>query len=233
MSISAGGDDIDVKSPSTILDSESETFLETEIEESSQDAGMDVAVLQDLAVGTEAELDVDYFGAFASGRELIHDWSVRAEDDGLEGLQFWCGRCLRLVEIYSELKTEPRIICNFGSLGRLFPRALDVIYSRLDVQYFSAFKVGHTHVPLHRFLNDSYGYAHSGYTQMILVTCSDNSYVTAALETKLIAVFRKFDRDENLVNRSGHPLCLNRAKGGENCHIGAPPCFVYLVLRGT
>ena len=207
MSISAGGDDVGNKYASTILDSVSEILLDSKIEESSQTEGMDNAVLQDLDVGMEAKVDKD-FGAFVSGRELIRDWKTRAKDDGLEVLQFWCGQCPRLVEIYSVVKSEPHMICSFGIIGRLYPRALDVIYSRLTTQYYSALKKGQTHFPLHCFLNDSYGCVHNGYTQMILIACSHNSYVTAALETKLIAIFHKFDRAESLVNRNGHPLCF-------------------------
>ena len=92
------------------------------------------------------------------------------------------------------------------------------------------FKIGITGNPANRWSNRRYGYQHERYTRMNVIYVFESSDDVAAMETALIAMYRRFDRSGKRVENFGHHLCLNDAPGGENAHVGHSPFFVFVVF---
>ena len=168
-------------------------------------------------------------------RHLIQAFRQRCEDDGIAGLQEWCVVMPVLRDVWLEARRDPRIVFNFTGSTVFYDQldhAIDIIEERLSLGYIAAFKIGITFIPLHRYTNDEYGYCHEGFEEFIVIGCSSSSRVIAQLEIELISQYRRHDRSGNYVG-GGHPLCINRAGGGESAHHGEPPFFVYLVVKPT
>ena len=94
-----------------------------------------------------------------------------------------------------------------------------------------AFKIGITCHPAHRWSNRRYGYQHGIYSEMHVIYVSESSDKVAAMEKALIRIYRHVDRSGKYVGNPGHPLCRNRAPGGEKAHVGYSPFFVYVVFQ--
>ena len=188
--------------------------------------------LADAIIGDVANIG-DEVGAVADWRANLVRWRAVAADEGVTGLHFWQNRCPSLKDLYAECENDDRAIFNFGSDTdeySQFRRGLDVIRARLDLGYFEQFKIGTTHCPMHRFANARYAYTLDGFNEFILICISDDGPTIARLETRLIAFYRRYDRDGLYVG-PGHPLCCNHAPGGEGAGKGSAPWFVYLVLK--
>ena len=101
----------------------------------------------------------------------------------------------------------------------------------LNMGGVSAFKIGITCHPAHRWSNRRYGYQHGIYSEMHVIYVSESSDKVVAMEKALIRIYRRYDRSGNYVGKPGDPRCGNRAPGGENAHVGYSPFFVYVVFQ--
>ena len=101
----------------------------------------------------------------------------------------------------------------------------------LNMGGVSAFKIGITCHPAHRWCNRRYGYQHGIYSEMHVIYVSESSDKVAAMEKALIRIYRRYDRSGIYVGKPGDPRCGNRAPGGENAHVGYSPFFVYVVFQ--
>ena len=101
----------------------------------------------------------------------------------------------------------------------LFDHVKNVVYSQLELPAFQEchFKIGITYKPHTRFRHSDY----LPLKRIVFAYTSENSDMTAKLETECIARFRTDCFDKRLENI--HP-------GGENAHIGVSPFFLYVVL---
>ena len=99
----------------------------------------------------------------------------------------------------------------------LFDHVKNVVYSQLELPAFQEchFKIGITYKPHTRFRHSDY----LPLKRIVFAYTSENSDMTARLETECIARFRTDCFDKRLENI--HP-------GGENAHIGVSPFFYML-----
>ena len=157
------------------------------------------------------------------------------EDDmphAKDGIEHWQTRCDRFSLIYEELKLNHNIIFKFSSAAFADMRAAQMVHAQSVIDalpkegYIQSFKIG-LQGP---FYSVRYGYQRSGYNKMVLLVVHDCDFIND-MEIKLLAVYRRHDRHGILVNFKGHPLCANRAPGGEGADHGFAPFFVYVALK--
>ena len=150
---------------------------------------------------------------------------------------FWSRRASRFPAIWKASQKDTAIV---WELSR--PQFADdqleqhshsqrVIRAYLQQGYIRNFKIGLTTDPVRRFRNREFGYCTLGYHTMVILSVHDDAQRIADLETSLLQVFRRYDRQGRCVNPDGHPLCRNRAPGGENAFGGIAPFFCYLALQ--
>ena len=163
---------------------------------------------------------------------------IISDDEPVETVDvFWSRRASRFPAIWVASQADTAIV---WELSR--PQFADdqleqhshsqrVIRAYLQQGYIRHFKIGLTTDPVRRFRNRKFGYCTLGYHTMVILSVHDDAQRIADLETSLLQVFRRYDRQEICVNLDGHPLCENRAPGGENAFGGIAPFFCYLALQ--
>ena len=187
---------------------------------------------------TEIEAALTSLDSSSAGEPVICVSDI--EDDmphAKDGIEHWQTRCDRFSLIYEELKLNHNIIFKFSSAAFADMRAAQMVHAQYVIDallkegYIQSFKIGLTHLPKDRFYSVRYGYQRSGYNKMVLLAVHDNCDFIKDMEIKLLAVYRRHDRHGILVNFKGHPLCANRAPGGEGADHGFAPFFVYVALK--
>ena len=145
-------------------------------------------------------------------------------------------RCNRFRLICDELRLDRSITFELSSeafadmFDSQITHARRVIDRLLDEGYVRSFKVGITHLPKDRYYSSRYGYQRSGYSKMVLLAVHDDSDFIKNMEIDLLLIYRRLDRRGFLVNINGHPLCANRAPGGEGADHGIAPFFLYVAF---
>ena len=161
-----------------------------------------------------------------------------SDDEPVETVDvFWSRRASRFPAIWVATKKDTAIVWEL-SMPKFADDPLEqhshsqcVIKAHLQRGYVRGFKIGLTMDPIYRFRNQAFGYCTQGYHTMVILSVHDDAQRIADLETSLLQVFRRYDRQGRCVNPDGHPLCRNRAPGGENAFGGIAPFFCYLALE--
>ena len=186
---------------------------------------------------TEIEAALTSLDSSSAGEPVICVSDI--EDDmphAKGGIEHWQTRCDRFSLIYEELKLNHNIIFKFSSAAFADMHVAQMVHAQYVIDallkegYIQSFKIGLTHLPKDRFYSLRYGYQRSGYNKMVLLVVHDCDFIND-MEIKLLAVYRRHDRHGILVNFKGHPLCANRAPGGEGADHGFAPFFVYVALK--
>ena len=152
------------------------------------------------------------------------------------GVEYWQSRCNRFRLIWDELRLDPSFTFELSSesiadnFDAQIVHARNVIHGLLEEGYIQRFKVGLTHLPKDRYYSSRYGYQRSGYSKMVLLAVHDDSDFIKNMEIDLLLIYRRLDRRGFLVNINGHPLCANRAPGGEGADHGIAPFFLYVAF---
>lgn len=155
-------------------------------------------------------------------------------------LEVWTKRVPRLSLVYQDTCSEHRIRWklndNLDSIDILKDQVAygsEFVRNRLLLQYVSGFKIGITHLPKLRWSQPSWGYSALGYTELWIMCVHADADFIINLERELLSKFRRIDTRDQLINSKGHPLCLNRHRGGESGSHGVAPFCCYLAVRST
>ena len=133
-------------------------------------------------------------------------------------MAWWLPRMVpRLLSCWQETREVTQIVWRLQALDEADPawHCLSVLNRQLS--HFRRFKVGHTHVPLNRwvrFLRDNQRPA-----RLLFFFVSEDNRESGGLETQLVQGFHVAPRDWR---------CMNIRPGGELVDLGPPPYFVYL-----
>ena len=198
-----------------------------------------------MSVGSPSA-DETILDTASSGSSITPTVNEEAESDGgddcvmvepppvpqLPPLLFWGARIARFNTVLASAEREDRIKWNLGGVDfeEQLAHCIGCVDARLLAGYILGFKIGITHTPYERFLDKRYGYARLGYKEMVIIGVHDTPQFICELECQLLGRYRRYDRRGVLVNLTGHPLCWNKAPGGESGNHCISPFFCYMAI---
>ena len=151
---------------------------------------------------------------------------------------YWTSRTNNFAKLWSDVNLDASLsfqlsseVNNSDIMTHQVEHCHHVISALLVVGYIEKFKVGISHEPVRRYRDPSYGYAKDGYHALIILVVSDMPDFVMTVERALIRVYRRYDRAGHVTNAGGHPLCANRAEGGESGEHGISPFCCYLSIK--
>ena len=168
--------------------------------------------------------------------EISSDDSVQVSQH-LDIVSYWSKRIPRFELVWKESLPDMAIVWDLApaqfadNVAEQHKHSEHAIQRYLDQGYIQQFKVGVTCQPVFRFRNPQFGYQFLRYSELVVLSVHDDAQRIADLEISLLRVYRKFNRRDYLVNPNGHPLCGNRAPGGENAFGGFAPYVCYMAIK--
>ena len=165
---------------------------------------------------------------------MLTFWVVPSDATNLIHYMHW----KRMDDVVQNTKQDPRIIFrllqpNFlenvpdnERRARVNSHINVILNENLSTSSNAVFKIGITYLPWKRIQYHDY----VSMKRMVISLISEDSGRIAQAEIDAIALFRRVDRDNLIVNPQGDHRCLNRAPGGESAHHGISPFFLYVVV---
>ncbi len=174
-----------------------------------------------LGTGSRSECMLTFWGVPSDATNLIHYMHWKRMDDVVRQTQqepriTWRLLCPKYLEQMPESERRARVNTHINV----------ILNENLSTSSNAVFKIGITYLPWKHI--QYYDYA--SMKRMVISLISEDSGRIAQAEIDAIALFRRVDRDNLIVNPQGDHRCLNRAPGGESAHHGISPFFRYGVF---
>ena len=201
---------------------------------SSSDADEAVAAAVDVQSGSDDGVVGDSLGTGSRSDCMLTFWVVPSDATNLIHYMHW----KRMDDVVQNTKQDPRIIFrllqpNFlenvpdnERRARVNSHINVILNENLSTSSNAVFKIGITYLPWKRIQYHDY----VSMKRMVISLISEDSGRIAQAEIDAIALFRRVNRDNIIVNPQGDRRCLNRAPGGESAHHGISPFFLYVVV---
>ena len=201
---------------------------------SSSDADEAVAAAGDVQAGNDEGVAGDSLGTGSQSDCMVTFWVVPSDATNLIHYMHW----KRMDDVVRHTQQDPRIIFrllqpNFlenvpdnERRARVNSHINVILNENLSTSSNAVFKIGITYLPWKRIQYHDY----VSMNRMVISLISEDSGRIAQAEIDAIALFRRVNRDNIIVNPQGDHRCLNRAPGGESAHHGISPFFLYVVV---
>ena len=201
---------------------------------SSSDDDEAVAAAGDVQAGNDDGVSGDSLGTGSQSDCMVTFWVVPSDATNLIHYMHW----KRMDDVVQNTKQDPRIIFrllqpNFlenvpdnERRARVNSHINVILNENLSTSSNAVFKIGITYLPWKRIQYHDY----VSMNRMVISLISEDSGRIAQAEIDAIALFRRVNRDNLIVNPQGDRRCLNRAPGGESAHHGISPFFLYVVV---
>ena len=194
---------------------------------SSSDDDEAVAAAGDVQAGNDDGVAGDSLGTGSQSDCMLTFWVVPSDATNLIHYMHW----KRMDYVLQHTQQDPRIIFRLLQPGcysraRVNSHINVILNENLSTSSNAVFKIGITYLPWKRIQYHDY----VSMKRMVISLISEDSGRIAQAEIDAIALFRRVDRDNLIVNPQGDHRCLNRAPGGESAHHGISPFFLYVVV---
>ena len=194
---------------------------------SLSDADKAVAAAGDVQAGNDDGVAGDSLGTGSQSDCMLTFWVVPSDATNLIHYMHW----KRMDYVLQHTQQDPRIIFRLLQPGcysraRVNSHINVILNENLSTSSNAVFKIGITYLPWKRIQYHDY----VSMNRMVISLISEDSGRIAQAEIDAIALFRRVDRDNLIVNPQGDRRCLNRAPGGESAHHGISPFFLYVVV---